>query len=126
MPLVATTELTHLAISSLAASGKAETMQGAARELRIRREALVFVHGFNVSFENALFRAAQISYDTNFDGPVFLFSWAANDTIRGYFGDNEGTGIVGEHLLDFVKTIVGEPRSKRFISSLTAWATSCC
>jgi esterase/lipase superfamily enzyme/Tfp pilus assembly protein PilF len=113
LPLVKTTELTHLAISSLAASGKAATMQGAARRLGIRGEALVFVHGFNVDFENALFRAAQISYDTKFDGPVFLFSWAANDSIRGYFGDNEGTGIVGEHLLDFVKAIVGETKVKR-------------
>jgi esterase/lipase superfamily enzyme len=113
LPLVATTELTHLALSSLTAPGKAATMQRAARELGIRGEALVFVHGFNVSFENALFRAAQISYDTKFEGPVFVFSWAARDSIRGYFGNNEETVIVGEHLLDFVKTIVGETKVKK-------------
>ena len=113
-PIVATTDLTRLAISSLVASGKGDTMQRTALQLGIHRgEALVFVHGFNVTFENALRRAAQISYDTNFDGPVFVFSWAARDSIRAYFGDNEGTGIVGGHLLDFVKTIVGETKVKK-------------
>ena len=30
--------------------------------------ALIFVHGFNTSFEHALFRTAQIAYDIKFDG----------------------------------------------------------
>ncbi len=38
-------------------------------------KALVFIHGFNTSFDNALARAAQIAYDLQFDGPVYLFSW---------------------------------------------------
>src|SRR5262249_27692251 len=29
--------------------------------------AIVFVHGFNCSFDNALFRTAQIAYDLKFD-----------------------------------------------------------
>jgi esterase/lipase superfamily enzyme len=41
----------------------------------LRREALLFVHGFNVTFEAALRRAAQISYDLAFDGPTVVFSW---------------------------------------------------
>ena len=114
LPLVSTTDLTRLAISSLATSTKDDAMQRAALQLGIHRgEALVFVHGFNVTFENALRRAAQISYDTNFDGPVFVFSWASRETVRGYFGDNEGTGIVGEHLFDFVKTIFAETKVKK-------------
>jgi esterase/lipase superfamily enzyme/Flp pilus assembly protein TadD len=38
-------------------------------------KALIFLHGFNTSFSNALVRAAQIAYDLEFDGPVFVFSW---------------------------------------------------
>lgn len=38
---------------------------------------LVFVHGFNVKFTEALYRAAQISYDLKFQGPIILFSWPA-------------------------------------------------
>ncbi|HMV41516.1 MAG TPA: alpha/beta hydrolase [Leptospiraceae bacterium] len=40
-------------------------------------EIIVFVHGFNVKFEEALLRAAQIKYDLKFSGEVVLFSWPA-------------------------------------------------
>lgn len=41
------------------------------------REVLVFIHGFNVKFQEAVFRASQIAYDLKFQGPVVLFSWPA-------------------------------------------------
>jgi esterase/lipase superfamily enzyme len=40
-------------------------------------DLLLFVHGFNVRFEEAALRAAQIAYDLKFQGPVILFSWPA-------------------------------------------------
>ena len=40
-----------------------------------RKEAFVFVHGFNVSFEAAVYRTAQVAYDLNFDGAPILYSW---------------------------------------------------
>lgn len=40
-----------------------------------QRNPLVFVHGFNVRYEEALLRAAQIAYDLKYQGPVVLFSW---------------------------------------------------
>lgn len=43
----------------------------------VGEETLVFVHGFNVPFSEALYRAAQIKYDLKFAGPVVLFSWPA-------------------------------------------------
>jgi len=36
-------------------------------------QALVFVHGYNTSFDNAIRRAGQLAYDLGFDGPVFAF-----------------------------------------------------
>lgn len=41
------------------------------------KEVLVFIHGFNVRFQEAVFRAAQIAYDAKFQGPVVLFTWPA-------------------------------------------------
>lgn len=41
------------------------------------KEVLVFIHGFNVRFQDAVFRASQIAYDLKFQGPVILFSWPA-------------------------------------------------
>ncbi len=40
-------------------------------------EVLVFVHGFNVNFEEAVVRAGQIRYDLKFPGEVILYSWPA-------------------------------------------------
>jgi esterase/lipase superfamily enzyme len=41
---------------------------------------LVFVHGFNVDFEQALMRAAQIAFDLKFQGKVILLSWPAGSS----------------------------------------------
>ncbi|MBI5243641.1 MAG: alpha/beta hydrolase [Elusimicrobia bacterium] len=40
-------------------------------------DVLVFVHGFNVKFAEAVLRASQIAYDLKFQGPVVLFTWPA-------------------------------------------------
>jgi esterase/lipase superfamily enzyme len=54
-------------------------------------KALIFIHGFNNDFDSALVRAAQLAYDLQFDGPVFLYSWPAQggptvwDHIRNLF-----------------------------------------
>jgi esterase/lipase superfamily enzyme len=36
---------------------------------------LVFVHGFNVRYKEAIFRASQIAYDLKYQGPIILFTW---------------------------------------------------
>jgi esterase/lipase superfamily enzyme len=41
------------------------------------KQALVFVHGFNVAFEDAIYRTAQIAYDLGFDGVPILYTWPA-------------------------------------------------
>ncbi|TGK02586.1 alpha/beta hydrolase [Leptospira langatensis] len=40
-------------------------------------EVIIFVHGFNVNFEEAVLRAAQLKYDLKFPGKVALYSWPA-------------------------------------------------
>ena len=40
-----------------------------------RRQALIFIHGYNVSFDMAAFRTAQISYDLKFSGAPVFYSW---------------------------------------------------
>lgn len=38
---------------------------------------LVFVHGFNVRYNEAVLRSAQIAYDLKYQGPVILYTWPA-------------------------------------------------
>lgn len=44
---------------------------------KTKRTPLVFVHGFNVRYEDAVLRAAQLAYDLKYQGPVILYSWPA-------------------------------------------------
>lgn len=48
------------------------------------RTPLVFVHGFNVKYQEAVFRAAQIAYDLKYQGPIVLFTWPAG-AKEGFF-----------------------------------------
>ncbi len=52
-----------------------------------RREAFVFVHGYNTSFEGALIRTAQLAVDMNLDGAPILYSWPSRASLLGYSAD---------------------------------------
>jgi esterase/lipase superfamily enzyme/tetratricopeptide (TPR) repeat protein len=73
-------------------------------------QALVFVHGYNTSFEDAARRAAQIAYDIKFDGATFLFSWPSQGRLLEYFRDSDSVEIAVDHLRDFLKKIVAEAK----------------
>lgn len=70
------------------------------------REALVFVHGFNVSFEDAAVRAAQLAADMSFDGAVVVFSWPSAGSVTAYVRDLQAARNAGFHLLRLVRNIV--------------------
>jgi len=70
------------------------------------KQALVFVHGYNVSFDNALRRAGQIAYDINFDGATFLFSWPSRGDLVGYWTDIGSADRSVAYFEDFVRRIV--------------------
>lgn len=53
------------------------------------KTALVFVHGFNTSFEHALYRNAQIVWDLQFPGLSVLFSWASGGESLDYLYDRD-------------------------------------
>ena len=45
---------------------------------------LVFVHGYNVDFENALKRIARFAFDLDFSGTCLLFSWPSKAKLLRY------------------------------------------
>jgi esterase/lipase superfamily enzyme len=51
--------------------------------------ALVFVHGFNVSFEESALRFAQIIWDMQFHDIPVLFSWPSSGGLFNYLYDKE-------------------------------------
>ena len=51
------------------------------------KQVLVFVHGYDVSFDEAIFRAAQISVDTKFDGAPIVYDWPSWSSVADYPAD---------------------------------------
>ena len=83
----------HFTIQELKALSKEELVALIRDRLRASRnfqdQALVFVHGYNNLFDDALFRTAQIAYDLKYDGAAFLYSWPSGAGIAGYPYDSK-------------------------------------
>jgi esterase/lipase superfamily enzyme len=76
--------------------------------------AVVFVHGFNTSFDNALFRTAQIAYDLEFDGAPFLYSWPSSGQVglQDYSYDRESSGQAEPYLRRFLELVTRQTGAK--------------
>lgn len=88
-------------LDSLAREGEKETG---------RREALLFVHGYNVSFEDAVRRTAQISYDLGFVGAPAAFSWPSKASYVAYPKDETEAEWAIPHFAEFIDHIVRDGR----------------
>jgi esterase/lipase superfamily enzyme len=53
------------------------------------KSVLLFVHGFNVTFNDAALRTAQMAQDLSFPGVPMFFSWPSAGNTRSYFRDEE-------------------------------------
>jgi esterase/lipase superfamily enzyme len=73
------------------------------------KELLVFLHGFNVTFEEAALRAAQFAKDSKFRGIVLLFSWPSQGAILGYSGDEDRALSSADRLAAFLKGLENGP-----------------
>ena len=80
---------------------------------RYKDQAFVFVHGFNVSFDDALFRAAQMSFDTGFDGVPFVFSWPSIAGLTGYILDRTRAQAAEDYLREFIELIERQSGAKQ-------------
>jgi alpha/beta hydrolase family protein DUF900 len=66
-------------------------------------DLLIFVHGFNMTFEHAIRRTAQIAYDLALPFPVAAFTWPSRGTMVGYMQDEDSASYAVPHFLEFVK-----------------------
>jgi esterase/lipase superfamily enzyme len=67
-----------------------------------RKEAFVFVHGFNVTFDEAARRTAQLAFDLDFDGPPIFFSWPSQGGLLKYAVDETNVVWTVPHLKQFL------------------------
>lgn len=74
--------------------------------------AFIFVHGFNTTFDNALYRTAQISYDLGFDGAPFVYSWPSRGSVMSYTYDRASVEQAEPMLTDFVDMVIQKSGAK--------------
>ena len=76
-------------------------------------QAFIFVHGYNTSFPDALYRTAQLAYDLEFDGVPYLYSWPSKAEIGGYEYDGDSADRARRYFLDFLKLVARDTRATR-------------
>lgn len=69
------------------------------------RNALLYVHGFNVSFEAAAKTVAEFSVAIRHSGPTLLYSWASKGRIGAYRHDKRVNDASRPSLVEFLSSL---------------------
>ncbi len=74
-----------------------------------RRDVLVYVHGFNQSFETAALDAARLSEGLEFRGETMLFSWPSKNSLMSYMYDRESAMWSRDALEGMLDELIVDP-----------------
>ena len=77
-----------------------------------RKDALVFIHGYNVTFEDAARRAAQIAYDLHFQGIPMLYSWPSEAIAARYTIDETNVHWSRPHFQVFLRDVLTQSEAE--------------
>jgi len=93
----------HVVLAGIKTQGKTVFFDELKKRLQASegKKAFVFIHGFNVSFEKAARRTAQIHYDLAFTGVPIFFSWPSQSEFVRYRNDEEMAKWSEPHLKSF-------------------------
>jgi esterase/lipase superfamily enzyme len=82
-------------------------------DARIRRtpgrRVLIFVHGFNTRFEEAVYRFAQIVYDARVNVAPVLFTWPSGGNVTDYVFDRDSAVYSRDALELLLQALVKDP-----------------
>jgi esterase/lipase superfamily enzyme len=80
-----------------------------------RRQVLVFIHGFNNRFDDAVFRFAQIVHDSRAPVVPILLTWPSRGSVLGY---DRQSAIYSRNALESLLKAISRDRSVGEISIL--------
>ena len=66
------------------------------------RETLLFVHGYNTTHAEAVYRFVQTVHDYGVPVPAVLFSWPSAAQARGYIYDRDSVALSRDHLEELI------------------------
>lgn len=77
-----------------------------------RSRVLIFVHGFNNRFDDAVYRFAQIVHDSRAEGIPVLFTWPSRGELRlaAYAYDRESANYSRDSLEQLLDTLAANPQ----------------
>jgi esterase/lipase superfamily enzyme len=80
-----------------------------------RKEVFVFVHGFNNTFEEAMYRMAQLWHFIGREGLPIAYTWPAGSPglLRGYTRDRESGEFTIFHLRETIRLLAESPAIER-------------
>jgi esterase/lipase superfamily enzyme len=106
----------HFVMQEIAGLSEAQLLayvkERLAQSQTFKDHAFVFIHGFNTSFDAALYRTAQIAYDLNFDGAPFVYSWPSGGGVANYTYDRGSAEQAEPHLAEFLDLVVKKSGAK--------------
>lgn len=77
-----------------------------AREIRERGgRAMVFVHGYNTAFDDAVYRMTQVAHDSGYPGAVMLFTWPSAGRVVDYLYDQNSSMVSRDALEDVLRLV---------------------
>lgn len=88
------------------------------------RGAGVFVHGFNVNFQEALFQLAQLSADADVSGVPVLFAWPSAAKVTSYLADKDAVTASRDGLAEVLTTLTRHRKEREMLvvaHSMGAW-----
>lgn len=87
------------------AAFRADLATALANEGRGRREAVVFIHGFNNNFAEGAYRLAQIGHDLDLGGAYVHYSWPSRGHPLGYAYDRDSALFARDGLEDLLREV---------------------
>lgn len=76
------------------------------------QEVLLFVHGYNNTLSEAMYRLAQIRTDFGTPGPAVLYSWPSAGDPRGYIYDRDSVLYARDDLERLMKSLTANPNDR--------------
>lgn len=90
------------------------------------RDILLYVHGFNVNYDEARYRIAQIADDGRFGGVTVLYTWPSTDSLLNYGAAKENAAAARDALTKLIHRLTELPDVGRvhiLAHSMGAWLT---
>ncbi|MCW1751306.1 alpha/beta hydrolase [Rhizobium acaciae] len=79
------------------------------RNRNSKHQVIIFVHGFNNTYADAVFRFAQIVHDSGTDAAPILFTWPSRGRVFDYLYDRESANYSRRALEDLILQAAKSP-----------------